>query len=93
MDEQEKNHETISYEKRLAKAMESLKGMPLPTDTDPTSLFWGMKPVPDRFKKNSERSECPRVHSVAASCHFNPRTHYSFLDTAVFLCYSGAKRT
>lgn len=53
MDEQEKERETASYKEQLTKALESLKGTPLPSDTDPTSPFWGMSPTPDRFKKNS----------------------------------------
>ena len=52
MDEQEKERETASCKEQLTKALESLKGTPLPSDTDPTSPFWGMRPAPDRFKKN-----------------------------------------
>ena len=56
MAEREKKKEELSYKERLAQAMQSLKGTELPTDTeDPFS--WGMKPVPNRFKKNSKSSE------------------------------------
>ena len=53
MDEQEKERETASCKEQLTKALESLKGTPLPSDTDPTRPFWGMRPTPDRFKKNT----------------------------------------
>ena len=51
MEKHEKKTEELSYAERLAKALESLKGTPLPTDTDP---FAGNPPekMPDRFKKN-----------------------------------------
>ena len=53
---EEKKQEQASYAERLAKAMQSMKGKPLPTDTeDPFS--WDMKAVPDRFGKNSKTSE------------------------------------
>ena len=55
MAEQEKKQEQISYAEQLARVMQSMKGKPFPTDTDPFS--WGMKPVPDRFKKSSEKLE------------------------------------
>ena len=50
MEKQEKKTEELSYAERLAKALESLKGTPLPTDTGP---FLGDLPekMPDRFKK------------------------------------------
>lgn len=49
MEKQEKKTEELSYAERLAKALESLKGTPLPTDTGP---FLGDLPekMPDRFK-------------------------------------------
>ena len=53
MDEQEKKRETASCKEQLTKALESLNATPLPSDTDPTSPFWVMRPAPDRFKKNS----------------------------------------
>ena len=53
---QEKKQEKNSYAEQLAKAIQSLKGKPLPTDTeDPFS--WDMKPLPDLFGKNSKSSE------------------------------------
>lgn len=50
MAEQEKKQEQLSYKDRLAKAMQSMKGKPLPTDTE---MFLGDLPkeMPDRFKK------------------------------------------
>lgn len=49
MEKQEKKIEELSYVERLAKALESLKGTPLPMDTGP---FLGDLPkkMPDRFK-------------------------------------------
>ena len=49
MEKQEKKIEELSYAERLAKALESLKGTPLPMDTGP---FLGDLPkkMPDRFK-------------------------------------------
>ncbi len=49
MEKQEKKTEELSYAERLAKALESLKGTPLPMDTGP---FLGDLPkkMPDRFK-------------------------------------------
>lgn len=53
---QGKKQEKNSYAEQLAKAIQSLKGKPLPTDTeDPFS--WDMKPLPDLFGKNSKSSE------------------------------------
>ena len=51
MEKHEKKTEQLSYEERLAKALESLNGTPLPTDTGP---FLGDLPekMPDRFKKS-----------------------------------------
>jgi len=48
MDEQEKKVENLSYEERLAKAIEALKDTPLPTDIP---MFRGNLPtkMPDRF--------------------------------------------
>ena len=53
MEEREKKTEELSFEERLAKALESLKGTPVPTDTGP---FLGDLPekMPDRFKKNEK---------------------------------------
>ena len=50
MAEQEKKKEQSSYAERLAKAMQSLKGKQLPTDTE---MFVGNLPkkMPDRFLK------------------------------------------
>lgn len=53
---QEKKQEKISYNERLAKVMQSMKGKPLPTDTE-DPFTWDMKPVPGRFGKNSKGSE------------------------------------
>ncbi|MCI6226601.1 MAG: hypothetical protein MR622_05480 [Clostridiales bacterium] len=51
VEKNERKTEELSYAERLAKALESLKGTPLPTDTGP---FLGDLPekMPDRFKKN-----------------------------------------
>lgn len=53
---EEKKQEKLSHAEQLAKALQSLKGKPLPSDTE--NLFsWDMKPLPDRFGKNSKDSE------------------------------------
>ena len=53
---QEKKQEKILSEDALREAIQSLKGKPLPTDTeDPFS--WDMKPLPNLFGKNSKSSE------------------------------------
>lgn len=50
MTENEKKTEHISYEDQLVQAFLSLKGKPLPTDTE---MFLGDMPskMPDRFEK------------------------------------------
>lgn len=58
MAEQEKKQEQLSYKERLAQAMQSMKGKPLPTDTE---MFVGDLPkeMPDRFKRIKDASAAP----------------------------------
>ena len=51
MAEQEKKQEQISYKERLARAIQSMKGKPLPTDTE---MFKGDMPkgILDKLRKN-----------------------------------------